>query len=62
MLVHGSTTVGEMLSDGLWPATKWPSSKGPYGQTGLYTEDEGPFACVEEADFLRGWERGWVHI
>ncbi len=60
LLVHGNFELGEILSDGLWPAESRPSRKGPYGQTGLYGKDEGPFSCVSEDCFADGLRRGYV--
>ena len=60
MAVHGNLQTGAMLSDGTWPSEKASSSKGPYGQTGLYGKDEGPYECVSEVIFKKGLERGYV--
>lgn len=52
--VHGNLDLAEVLSDGRWPPEKSPSSKGPYGQTGLYGKDEGPYEVVSEDFFKQG--------
>lgn len=59
-LVHGNIEVGQALSDGLWPRDCSVSCKGPYGQTGLYGKDEGPYSCVSEEEFAEGLRRGYV--
>ena len=60
LLVHGNLELGNVLSDGSWPAENGPSSKGPYGQTGLYGKDQGPFSCVSEEYFAEGLRCGYV--
>jgi len=60
LLVHGNFELGEVLSEGTWPAESRPSSKGPYGQTGLYGKDEGPFSCLSEDSFAEGLRRGYI--
>lgn len=60
LLVHGNFELGEVLSDGAWPAESRPSSKGPYGQTGLYGKDEGSFSCLSEDCFAEGLRRGYI--
>lgn len=58
--VHGNLEIGEAVSDGLWPSDKNHSSKGPYGQTGLYGKEEGPYECVSEDTFKKGLERRYI--
>ena len=58
--VHGSLDVAEVVSDGRWPPNKNWSSKGPYGQTGLYGKDEGPYEVVSEDIFKQGLSRHYV--
>ena len=58
--VHGHLDVAELVSDGTWPADKSRSSKGPYGQTGLYGKDEGPYSVVSEDVFKQGLSRHYV--
>ena len=58
--VHGSLEVAEVVSDGRWPPDKNWSSKGPYGQTGLYGKDEGPYEVVSEDIFKQGLSRHYV--
>jgi len=60
--VHGDFQIAETLSRGAWPAAKEISRKGPYGSTGLYEKDyeEMVFEMVDEKEFLRGVEAGWV--
>ena len=60
--MHGNFDLGEVLSNGSWPTEKMPSSKGPYGQTGLYGKDEGPFSCVSEECLAEGLLRGFLSI
>ena len=58
--VHGHLDPGRVFSDGQWPPEKSPSSKGPYGQTGLYGKDEGPYEVVSEDVFKQGLSRHYV--
>ena len=60
MLVHGNFDMAIALSSGAWPAETTHSSKGPYGQTGLYGKDEGPYECVSEDFFRQGLARRYV--
>lgn len=59
-LVHGNFDMAEVLSNRAWPTEKTSSSKGPYGQTGLYGKDEGPYECVSERVFREGLDRHYV--
>ena len=59
-LVHGNMQIGELVSDGAWPSRKAPSSKGPYGQTGLYGKHQGPYEYVSEAVFAEGLEKHYL--
>ena len=59
-LVHGNIEVGQELSDHTWPNNSSTSSKGPYGQTGLYGKDERPYSCITEAEFAEGLRRGYI--
>lgn len=86
-LVHGDFDLARALSDFTWPAPDvsstngWgsdhlalmPSSKGPYGQTGLYGKDLDPdpelgisrqrsWSCVSETAFFDGVARGYVRF
>ncbi|KAI0572099.1 hypothetical protein Alg130_10633 [Pyrenophora tritici-repentis] len=55
--VHGDFLVAQRRSGGRWSPTAVPSSKGPYGRTGVYGADEGiAFQRIEEEDFLCGYE------
>ena len=58
--VHGSLEVAEVVSDGRWPPEKVSSSKGPYGQTGLYGKDEGPYEVVSEDIFKQGLGKHYI--
>lgn len=58
--VHGNFDLAEVVSDGAWPSEKMPSSKGPYGSTGLYGKDEGPYVSVSEEVFMQGLRKGYV--
>ncbi|KAF2187795.1 hypothetical protein K469DRAFT_749000 [Zopfia rhizophila CBS 207.26] len=61
--VHGDFQNAELVSGGVWPETARPSRKGPYGSTGLYGKDEEePFQCVDEDEFLTGARRNLVSI
>ena len=55
--VHGNLKPAELISCGTWPIDKSRSSKGPYGQTGLYGKDEGPYEAVSEDVFKQGLSR-----
>lgn len=59
-LVHGNIALGRTLSDNTWPRTSAVSSMGPYGQTGLYGKDEGPYSCISEEEFWEGLDRGHI--
>ncbi|KAI4217201.1 MAG: hypothetical protein LQ351_000510 [Letrouitia transgressa] len=59
-LVHGDFALGEILSDGCWPVTKGPSSKGPYGQTDWHRKEEGPYSAISEEDFATGLRHGYI--
>jgi hypothetical protein len=52
--VHGNIELAEELAGQSWPTSKDISFKGPYGQTGLYGKEEGPFSSVSEDDFYEG--------
>lgn len=58
--VHGNLDIAEVASDGRWPPHKSWSSKGPYGQTGLYGKDEGPYEAVSEDIFKHGLSKHYV--
>lgn len=58
--VHGNIELGQGLSDGSWPSSYSNSSKGPYGQTGLYGKDERPYSCISEEEFTIGLRHGYV--
>jgi hypothetical protein len=59
-LVHGNIALGQALSDNTWPYTSAVSNMGPYGQTGLYGKDEGPYSCISEEEFREGLSRGYI--
>ena len=58
--VHGNLDVAEAASDGAWPTYKSRSSKGPYGQTGLYGKVEGPYEVVSEDIFRQGLNKHYI--
>ena len=58
--VHGNLGVAEAVSDGRWPPERISSSKGPYGQTGLYGKDEGSYEVVSEDVFKQGLSHHYV--
>lgn len=60
--VHGNVDLGELLSEQTWPVEKSISSKGPYGQTGLYGKDQGPYSCITESDFIEGLQRSYCSL
>lgn len=59
-LVHGNFDMAAVLSNEAWPPQKMPSSKGPYGQTGLYGKTDGPYECVSERVFREGLDRSYI--
>ena len=59
-LVHGNIEIGQALSEHTWPDSSSISSKGPYGQTGLYGKDERPYSCISEEAFAEGLRLGYV--
>ncbi|KAL2002177.1 hypothetical protein VTN02DRAFT_474 [Thermoascus thermophilus] len=77
-LVHGDFDPARALSDFSWPSSPdsdpflRPSSKGPYGQTGLYGKDvdpdpelgstHHPWSCVGESVFFDGVAGGYVRF
>lgn len=58
--VHGNFDEAHILSGGTWPSAKHASGKGPYGQTGLYGKDEGPYSWITDFCFAEGLEKGYV--
>lgn len=53
--VHGDFSAMQRRSAGRWSPDAVPSSKGPYGRTGLYDAgEEVLFSKINEADFLSG--------
>lgn len=58
--VHGNLEIAEVASEGSWPPEKVSSSKGPYGQTGLYGKHEGPYEVVSEDIFKQGLSKHYV--
>ena len=58
--VHGNIELGQALADGSWPQSCSVSSKGPYGQTGLYGKDERPYSCISEEEFAEGLKHGYI--
>lgn len=79
-LVHGNFDITRISSDFTWPETHpsgptprlMPTSKGPYGYTGLHgkgiendLENEigrGLWNCVDEDVFFEGMKKGWVEF
>ncbi|KXL46519.1 hypothetical protein M433DRAFT_69549 [Acidomyces richmondensis BFW] len=61
-LVHGDFTLAEIASQGDWPTFKQASTLGPYGQTGTYGKEEGFWAAVEEEEYFRAVEMGWLQL
>jgi len=59
-LIHGNIAIGQALSNNAWPHTSAVSNMGPYGQTGLYGKDEGPYSCISEEEFGEGLSRGYI--
>ena len=59
-LVHGNIAFGQAVSDDNWPSSSTMSYMGPYGQTGLYGKDEGPYSCISEEEFAEGLTRGYI--
>ena len=59
-LVHGNLQAGKNLSGGLWAIDEGVSNKGPYGQTGLYGKEDGPYASITEEVFVSGLERRYI--
>ncbi|EME79069.1 uncharacterized protein MYCFIDRAFT_51028 [Pseudocercospora fijiensis CIRAD86] len=61
-LVHGDFVLAEIRSRGQWPRGKVVSTKGPYGTTGVYGKEEDGvnWDAVDEEEYLRAVERGWV--
>lgn len=62
--VHGDFQIAESVSRGAWPGRRGISRKGPYGRTGLYekSDEDTVFEMVDEKEFLRAAEAGWVAV
>ena len=60
--VHGDFELASICSRGLWPRLAEPSGKGPYGSTGLYGKEEGDWQRIDESEWLRGIEAGYLRI
>ena len=61
-LVHGDFDSRVIASQGLWLPERCHSSKGPYGQTGLYGKDDSPYESISEANFKGGLEKRYVQF
>ena len=61
-LVHGDFGSRVIASQGLWLPERCHSSKGPYGQTGLYGKDDSPYESISEANFIGGLEKRYVQF
>ena len=61
-LVHGNFHSAVMASRGMWLPERSHSSKGPYGQTGLYGKDDSPYESISEEIFKDGLEQRYVHF
>ena len=61
-LVHGDFESRVIASEGLWLPERCHSSKGPYGQTGLYGKDDSPYESISETNFIGGLEKGYVQF
>ena len=61
-LVHGDFDSRVIASQGLWLPERCHSSKGPYGQTGLYGKDDSQYESISEANFIDGLEKHYVQF
>jgi len=60
--VHGDFVVAEVRSNGQWPVHRQSSTKGPYGTSGVYGKNEGPWDVVTEDEYFVAIEKGWVKL
>ena len=60
--VHGNFLTPIVASGGLWLPEKSYSSKGPFGQTGLYGKVPGPYESVSEDLFRAALETNYVRF
>ena len=61
-LVHGNFYPAVMASRGMWLPERSYSSKGPYGQTGLYGKDDSAYESISEEIFKDGLVKRYVHF
>ena len=61
-LVHGNFYSAVMASRGMWLPERSYSSKGPYGQTGLYGKDNSAYESISEEIFKDGLAKRYVHF
>lgn len=53
--VHGNYREAKKLSEMTWAPEEFPTTKGPYGHTGLYGDSDdvkGEWSCIPERDFF----------
>jgi hypothetical protein len=58
--VHGDFVLAEVRSHGQWPAWRRSSTKGPYGTSGVYGKNEGPWDAVTEEEYFIAVDKGWI--
>ena len=61
-LVHGDFAMPEISSNGQWPMDRQPSTKGPYGTSGVYEKEEGFWDAVSEEEYLTAVGRHWIQL
>lgn len=63
--VHGNFLEAKKASEMLWAPEEFPTTKGPYGHTGLYGDVEdvkGEWSCVPSRDFFEAMRWGLVRF
>ncbi|KAF1817969.1 uncharacterized protein K489DRAFT_391439 [Dissoconium aciculare CBS 342.82] len=61
-VVHGDFVLAQISSQGQWPGRHESSTKGPYGASGTYGKNDGPWEVVTEEEFFAAVEKGWISL
>lgn len=63
--VHGNYRDAKKLSEMTWAPEEFPTTKGPYGHTGLYGDSDnvkGEWTCIPERDFFEAMRWGLLRF
>lgn len=63
--VHGNYREAKKISEMAWRPEEFPTTKGPYGHTGLYGDSDnvkGEWSCIPERDFFEAMRWGLVKL